>query len=360
MAGQVTVLSVGRRIWKLGTSSLLIAVMASVAALSASPAARAASGSDQVVATIGDRQITEAELNKQIAGQMAMMQNKFYEMKKKAIEQIADDYLAEQEAKKLNISKEAYIKQEIDDKAPPPSEAEVKKFYDDRKEQIHRPYDEIKDQISNFLRRQTLAKRRQEIFGKLESQAGLKILLQPPRLQVATGGSAATGPKGAPVTIVEFSDFQCPYCRRAEDSLTAVRKEYGNKVRTIYRDYPLPIHDHALKAAEAARCAEEQGKFWPYHDALFADQTKLDDAGLKATAAKLKLKTKQFDSCLDSGKYADAVKKDQAYGASLGVHGTPAFFINGRFLDGAQPAQAFEEVINDELAREGQKQASSH
>lgn len=359
MAGQVTVLKVERRNWKMVRSSSLIAVTALVTALSAVPAARAGSASDEVVATVGDRQITEAELNKQIAGQIAMMQNKFYDMKKKAIEGIADDYLAEQEAKKLNISKEAYIKQEIDDKAPPPSEAEVKKFYDDRKAQIHRPYDEIKDQIASFLRKQALTKRRQEVFSKLESQAGLKILLQPPRLHVAADGSAVTGPKDAPVTIVEFSDFQCPFCRRAEDSLTAVRKEYGNKLRTVYRDYPLPIHDHALKAAQAARCAEEQGKFWPYHDALFADQTKLDDAGLKATAAKLKLKTKQFDSCLDSGKYADAVKKDSDYGSSLGVHGTPAFFINGRFLDGAQPPQAFEEVINDELARQGQKQASS-
>ena len=359
MAGQVTVSKVGRRNWKTLKSSLLIAVMALVTALSASPAARAASGSDQVVATVGDRQISEAELNDKIAGQVAMMQNKLYEMKKKAIEAIADDYLAEQEAKKANISKEAYLKREIDDKAPPPSEAELKKFYEDRKAQIHKPYDEIKAQIAAFLTKQAVGKRRQELFSKLQSQAGLKIMLEPPRLQVAADGSATTGPKAAPVTIIEFSDFQCPYCRRAEDSLTAVRKEYGNKLRTVYRDYPLPIHEHAMKAAEAGRCAEEQKKFWPFHDAMFADQSKLDDSSLKATAATLGLNTKQFNDCLDQDKYADAIKKDAAYGASLGVHGTPAFFINGRFLDGAQPPQAFEEVINDELARQGQKQASS-
>ncbi|HTY53792.1 MAG TPA: thioredoxin domain-containing protein, partial [Candidatus Binataceae bacterium] len=211
-----------------------------------------------------------------------------------------------------------------------------------------------------FLERQAVAKQRQEVFSKLESQSGLKIMLEPPRVQVATDGTAVTGPKDAPVTIVEFSDFQCPYCKRAEASLTEVRKEYGDKVRTVYRDYPLPIHDHAMKAAEAARCAEEQGKFWPYHDELFSDQSKEDDAGLKATAAKIGLNTKQFDDCLDKDKYAEQIKKDEAYGSTLGVHGTPAFFINGRFLDGAQPPQAFEEVINEELARQGvQKQASS-
>ena len=188
MAGQVTVSKVGRRNWKTLKSSLLIAVMALVTALSASPAARAASGSDQVVATVGDRQISEAELNDKIAGQVAMMQNKLYEMKKKAIEAIADDYLAEQEAKKANISKEAYLKREIDDKAPPPSEAELKKFYEDRKAQIHKPYDEIKAQIAAFLTKQAVGKRRQELFSKLQSQAGLKIMLEPPRLQVAADG----------------------------------------------------------------------------------------------------------------------------------------------------------------------------
>jgi len=360
MAGQVTVSKIARRNG-MAKSWLLVAATGLVAAFSAVPAARAAAGGDQVVATVGDKQITEAELNERIAGQMAMMQNKVYDMKKKAIEAIADDYLAEQAAKKDGISKDAYIKREIDDKAPPPSEAEVKKFYEDRKAQIHKPYDEIKDQIAAFLTKQAVTKRRQEVFSKLQSEAGLKIMLEPPRIQVASDGSATTGPKDAPVVIIEFSDFQCPYCRRAESSLTEVRKEYGNKVRTVYRDYPLPIHDHAMKAAEAARCAEEQGKFWPFHDELFNDQSKLDDAGLKASAAKIGLNTKQFDDCLDHDKYADQIKKDEAYGASVGVHGTPAFFINGRFLDGAQPPQAFEEVINDELTRQGQqKQASSN
>jgi protein-disulfide isomerase len=359
MAGQFTVSGVARRNWKIGKSSMLVAAMALMAAVASGPVARAATGGDQVVATIGDKQITEAELNEKIAGQMAMMQNKIYDLKKKAIQSIADDYLAEQAAKKEGITKEAYLKREIDDKAPPPSEAEIKKFYEDRKAQIHKPYDEIKDQIAAFLARQSTAKRRQEVFSKLESQAGMKMMLEPPRLQVASDGTATTGPKDASVVIVEFSDFQCPYCKRAESSMSEVRKEYGDKIRTVYRDYPLPIHDHAMKAAEAARCAEEQGKFWPYHDELFNDQTKLDDAGLKASAAKIGLNTKQFDECLDKDKYADQIKKDSEYGTTVGVHGTPAFFINGRFLDGAQPPQAFEEVINDELARQGQKQVSS-
>ena len=356
MAEQDSLRNAERRNWKMTKPSLLIAAMGLVTALGVSPAARAGSGGDQVVASVGSQQFTQAELNDRIAGQLAMMQNKIYDMKKKAIEAMVDDYLAEQEAKKANISKDEYLKREIDDKAPGPSEAEMKKFYDDRKAQIHKPYDEIKPQIESFLRKQVVSKRREELFSKLESQAGgMKIFIEPPRIQVAADGSNATGPKSAPVTIVEFSDFQCPYCRRAEESLVAVRKEYGDKIRTIYRDYPLPIHEHAMKAAEAGRCAEEQGKFWPFHDAMFADQSKLDDSGLKATAAKLGLDTKKFNDCLDHDKYADAIKQDQVYGTQLGVHGTPAFFINGRFLDGAQPPHAFEDVINDELQRQGQQ-----
>lgn len=342
---------------KLGSS--LAALAALVTILGSGGLARAESGGSQVVATIGDRQITEAELNAKIAGQMASIQNQIYQVKKRGIDAIADDYAIEKAAKKANLSKDEYLKREADDKTPSPSDAEVQKVYDDNKAKIHQPLDKIKPQIVSFIRRQGIARNRQELLAKLRSENGLKVMLEPPRFQVSTDGTAAVGPKNAPVTVVEFSDFQCPFCRKVEDSLSEVRKKFADKVRLIYRDFPLPMHEHAAKAAEAARCAEEQGKFWPYHDVLFADQTKLDVAGLKASAAKLKLNTKQFDECLDHDKYADGIKKDSAEGAAVGVRGTPAFFINGRFLDGAQSAQSFEDVIREELDRQSQKQAAA-
>ncbi len=326
---------------KLGSS--LAALAALVTILGSGGLARAESGGSQVVATIGDRQITEAELNAKIAGQLASIQNQIYQVKKRGIDAIADDYVIEKAARKANLSKDEYLKREIEDKIPAPTDAEIQKVYDDNKARISVPLEKVKPQIVNFIQKQKTAQKRQELLAKLHAEDTLKVMLEPPRFQVSATGKAAVGPKNAPVTIVEFSDFQCPFCRKVEDTLSEVRKKFADKVRLVYRDFPLPMHKNAPKAAEAARCAEEQGKFWPYHDILFANQTKLDVASLKANAATLKLNTKKFDECLDQDKYAEAIKKDTDEGTAVGVRGTPAFFINGRFLDGAQSAQNFEE-----------------
>lgn len=157
------------------------------------------------------------------------------------------------------------------------------------------------------------------------------------------------GPANAKVTIIEFSDFQCPFCARAQPTLEQIFQTYGSKVRLVYRDFPLSFHQNAQKAAEAAECADEQGKFWEYHDILFANQNALDTESLKKYAAELKLDSQKFNSCLDSGKYGQEVKKDFSDGQSAGVQGTPAFFINGRLVSGAQPFENFKAIIDEEL-----------
>ncbi len=168
------------------------------------------------------------------------------------------------------------------------------------------------------------------------------------------------GSKQAPVTIVEFADFQCPFCKRAEEPLKEVRAKYGDKIRLVYMDFPLQFHANAMLAAEAARCAGEQGKFWPFHDELFTDQSKIGTADLKAAAAKLGLNKDQFNTCLDQRKYEAEIHKDMAAGQSIGVSGTPAFFINGREISGAQPAGAFSEIIDEELSASGERVAKAH
>src|SRR5262249_6614274 len=155
----------------------------------------------------------------------------------------------------------------------------------------------------------------------------------------------------APVTIVEFSDFLCPFCRRAQPTLSAIEKRYGDKVRFAFRDYPLEqLHPGATRAAEAARCATDQGKFWPYHDRLFQKATASPD-DLKTYAGEVGLDVAKFNECFASGKHAAAVQKDMHEGSRLGIGGTPAFFINGRMVSGAQPLEAFAQIIDDELAR---------
>jgi len=343
-----------------GLKFLLLSIATTALTLSVARVAAAAtahSGS-KVVATVGSMKITEAELNDKARPQLAAIESQVYTVKKRTLDDMIDDYLVDKAAKKAGVSKDAYLKKELEDKAPAPTEQEMKAFYDKNQARIRQPYDKIKVPLEQYMRRQKVSAQRSELMAQLRHDADVKVMLKAPTVDVSTAYSAgSTGPSNAPITIVEFSDYQCPYCQRAEQSVQEVRKKYGDKVRLIYMDFPLPMHQYALKAAQAARCAGDQGKYWEYHDALFADQSKLDAAGLKATAAKLKLDPKKFDECTAHDLHLDQIRKSQKEGADAGVDGTPSFVINGRMLSGAQPASEFESVIDEDLAQQNVKEA---
>jgi protein-disulfide isomerase len=205
--------------------------------------------------------------------------------------------------------------------------------------------------IRNLLTQQRSAVAYQTFVEQLKLKTAVRISLEPPRQKIATADSPAQGPANAPIELVEFSDFQCPFCYRSFPTVKQVMDTYSGKVRFVYRNYPLPNHPNARPAAEAAQCAHEQGQFWPYHDRLFADQSKLSDTDLKAAAAALGLDAGRFNACLDSHKYQARVEADTKAGNEAGVNGTPAFFINGRLLSGAQPFDEFKKIIDEELAR---------
>jgi len=199
-----------------------------------------------------------------------------------------------------------------------------------------------------------MGERQAEFLSGLRAKADVRILMEPPRLRLAVGDDPTRGPADAPVTIVEFSDFQCPYCSRATATLKKLETAYPGKIRLVYRDFPLvQIHPNAARAAEAAACANEQGKFWPMHDVMFEHQDKLGEADLKQSAASLGLDAAKFDQCLESGRYTGQWKKDTAEGEQYGVSSTPAFFINGRLVVGAQPFESFARIVDEELARAG-------
>src|SRR6266496_2107167 len=191
---------------------------------------------------------------------------------------------------------------------------------------------------------------KREVTDKLKKPSDVEVTLKPPRVEVAAEGPSK-GASSAPITIVEFSDFQCPYCSRAEETVTKVLKAYDGKVRVVYRDYPLPFHPQAEKAAEAAHCAGDQGKYWEMHSKLFANQKALEPPALKGYAKDLKLDQGKFDKCLDSGDKAKVVETNKKAGEKVGVTGTPAFFVNGYQLSGAQPFEKFKSIIDQELAR---------
>ena len=233
------------------------------------------------------------------------------------------------------------------------TQAEVDAFYDSVLAGSKVSREEETPLIREYLQRQALAEATNAFYASLAVRHGAESLLEPLRSDVAATGPAR-GPATAAVTIVEFSDFECPYCRGASASLEAVRKQFGDRVRVVYRQFPLArIHPGARMAAEASLCADEQGRFWAMHDALFRDSSKLAARDLKNTAAELKLDPEKFNVCLDTGKYAKRVDADLEAGRRAGVGGTPAIFVNGRFVRGG-PAEVAA-IVQDELDRAGRK-----
>jgi protein-disulfide isomerase len=301
-----------------------------------------------VVALIGGKPVTLAEVDR-AAG------HELFELRERALDQIITERALEPEAKKAGLSIEEYVRKQASARVPEVSEQEAAEFYEKNKERMGppfagKPFAEVKAMIIQGLTGQ----KRQAVMGtiieELKAKAGVKVMLEPPRVQVAATGPAK-GPANAKVTIVEFSDFECPYCSRGRQAMDQVVKAYGDKVRIVFRDFPLGFHEHAQKAAEAGQCAHEQGKFWEMHDWMFDNQKMLAVEDLKGAAKKLGLESERFDKCLTSGKYAQAVADNMKAGQQAGVRGTPAFFVNGKFINGAQPFETFKTEIDRALAQ---------
>ncbi|MGH9644152.1 MAG: DsbA family protein [Terriglobales bacterium] len=189
------------------------------------------------------------------------------------------------------------------------------------------------------------------LLRQLQSEGKVTVLFSPPRTPETFDPMRLKGDPSAPVTIVEFGDFECPFCRQMEPTLAALLHEYRENIRLAYLDFPLrEVHPHAELAAEASRCAEEQGMFWEFHDQLFAHAHAADRDWLLMTAEALRLDQQRFKECLNTGKYIPHVEQDLQQGIRSGVSGTPTFFVNGIYLGGAQSMGALEEVIDTELA----------
>lgn len=236
--------------------------------------------------------------------------------------------------------------------AQPVEQEAIEAFYLQNQERIPYPLAQVAGQIRSYLEEQALSRAEDRFYAGLEQRFGAQYQLGPLRFAVAADGFAAFGPQDAPVTIVEFSDFQCPFCARLLPTLERAKRDYAGKLRIVYRHFPLDaIHPHAQKAAEAASCAREQGKFWELHDLMFAEQDSLEVSSLKEMARRLGLDGAAFDRCLDSDRYYAAVRADLRAGTAAGVTGTPALFVNGRSLGGgAVRFERLAEVIDEELA----------
>jgi protein-disulfide isomerase len=307
----------------------------------------------------GSETITVGDLDDAAKKDLRRMENEYreraHEMKKAVLDGLIAKRLVEAKAKAAGKTPEQYIDSEVISKVGEPTEQEVREVFDRVKASGRPvpPLDQAKPQIAGFLKQQKAQEALRGFYDRLRAEAKVEVLLppwRPPRVEVAADGPSR-GPAKAPVTIVEFSDYECPYCGRAEAVVSQVLASYGDKVRLVYRDYPLPMHPSAPKAAEAAHCAEDQGKYWEMHGKLFANQRELSVDSIKGYAKELGLDAGKFAACLDSGEKAKIVEAHRKAGDEAGVSGTPAFFVNGILLSGAQPYEAFKQLIDPELAK---------
>ena len=307
-----------------------------------------------VAATVGGAPITVGELDQAIGNRLLALRTEEWNARLRILHDVIGERLVAQEAAARKLTAEELLKAEVSAKAGPVADAEVNATYENVKERFKDKSEaDLKQLIAENLRQQREQMRRAEYLRELRDRAGVRVLLDPPRASISDAGGASKGPPDAPVTMVEFSDFQCPYCARVLPAVKKLQETYGDRLRVVFRHYPLAIHPNAPKAAEAAACAQDQGKFWEMHDRLFDNQQKLQVADLKAAAVELGLDAQAFSQCLDGAKHEALWHADQEQGNGYGVSGTPAFFINGRFLSGAQPYENFAQIVDDELQRKG-------
>jgi protein-disulfide isomerase len=308
----------------------------------------------EVLAEVDGVAITKEEIEKALAVQLSKLEEQIYTLKQRRLDAMIAERLIAKEAAKRGVSETALLDAEVTSKVGLVTEQEIDAFYAANKALLKDDDATRREQVRSRLQSQKVAAQREAFVKTLRSQAKVAVYLAPPlvhRIQVNVDGAPFVGATNAPVTIVEFSDFHCPFCKRAEDTIAQVLSRYGDRVRLVWRDYPIDkLHPQARQAHEAARCAADQGKFWPYQKALFAGPPRQPDQ-LPAVAQETGLDVASFKECVASGKHRAAVQKDVEEARRLDVTGTPTFFINGRVLSGAQPLEAFVRVIDDELAR---------
>ena len=355
--------------WKTCRGGVLLnlALMVSVGCMAASMANPPAKG--RVLARVNGVDVLEHEVRTAAASELkklrltrlqyeAKHREKVHGAVESNLNRLVGLKLLEQEAERRSLPVQELLRLEVSAGLTQPTDQEVANFYQSNRKKLKKSLEEMSGEIRRYLSRQQYQKRYQAYVDRLKEANRVELLLEPNRVEIRTLSSPSLGPVDAPVTLVEFSDFQCPYCARIAPVVKRIAGEYPGRVRVVFRQFPLrSIHAHAQKAAEASLCAFDQGRFWEMHDALFEDIKKLESKDLTARARKLNLDLEAFNQCLDSGKYAAAVQQDLEDGMVAGVSGTPAVFINGRPLKGSKPYEGMKKVIDDELQRVGSRHA---
>jgi protein-disulfide isomerase len=306
-----------------------------------------------VVVTLGD--VDTAWNENDAASQLRMLQQ-LYDARRRVLDFVIGNHLIDQEATARGVSRDELLAEEIPSRTLPITDDEVEGVYERSREALGgRTLEDVRVEIEAAIERQRPTQALQQFMDDLRGESDDVVLaLDPPRQRVEILPNDPTrGPVDAPILLVEFSDFQCPFCQRATGTLAKLVERYENQIQVVYKDYPLAVHPDAFKAAEAGNCAHDQGMFWELHDKMFASQDALDVPSLVVYASELGLDAAAFSTCLDEGRYTQRVQHDLQLGQLFGVSSTPTVFINGRPVMGAAPIETFEQIILEELATAG-------
>lgn len=305
-----------------------VKVLAKSSASPASDADRA-----RVLAVVSDKQITAGDIESSLLPLIFSVQEEVYALRKRDLDLKINDTLLTAEAQKRKITTRALLEAEVTTKVPRVTEAQAQEFYTQNKDRISGEFAQTKDQIIQYMQENKEREATLAFAEQLRRASVVQINLvapESPVFQISTDDQPSKGSADALVTIVEFTDFQCPSCAQQHPVLEQLVSEFGNRVRLVVRDFPLSQHADAPKAAEAAEAAREQGKYWEYVAVLFRNQSALEVNKLKQYANELGLDRARFDAALDSSKFAEKVERDVLDGQKLGVNGTPTFYINGK------------------------------
>ncbi len=311
--------------------------------------------SQGVAAKIGDKTLVEGDVFKDIQAEIYDAEMKVYQIKINKLKAVIVEKLMDMDPKKKGMENDAYLQKYVTSSVKV-SKKDIQAFIKERKIPKQHINEQMKQRIRQFLEVDLKKKAIDLWIAKKTQKNPVEIYVKKPSrpvFDVKAGDAPYAGGSDAKVTVIEFSDFQCPFCAKGAKILTELKKKYGNKVKIAFKNFPLPFHNHAELAAQAGLCANEQKSsyFWKMHDRMFGDQTKLTKDGLVASAKAIGLKVEQFTKCLDSKKFAEKVKSDMEEGKNAGVKSTPTFFVNGQLINGAHPIEVFSELIDEALSK---------
>ena len=338
--------------------TLVAVTVAAAASLGlAADAAYAQTNATAEVARVGDLVVTlgdvDAAWNENDAASQLRLLQQLYDARRRVLDFVIGNHLIDREATARGVSRDELLAEEIPPRTLPITDEEVERVYERNREALGgRTLEDVRLEIEAAIERQRPTQALQQLMDDLRGESDDVVLaLDPPRQRVEIlPDDPIRGPVDAPILLVEFSDFQCPFCQRATGTLEELADRYEDQIQFVYKDYPLAVHPEAFKAAEAGNCAHEQGMFWELHDKMFVSQDALDVPSLTTYASELGLDATAFSTCLDEGRYTQRVQHDLQLGQLYGVSSTPTVFINGRPVMGAAPIETFEQIIREELA----------